>query len=76
MTLQKFTSAIEDKIDLSFDLRLKKKFLPPSRVDSAAVAEEQNVSVLALAYPEVENDQVVGLVGCKSLYRDVQTVLA
>jgi hypothetical protein len=67
LALKKFTSAIEEKIDLSFDLRLKKKFVPPSGLDSNETMEEQNVSILALAYPQIENDKVVGLMGCKYL---------
>jgi hypothetical protein len=68
LALRKFKSAIKEGVDLSFDLRLKKKFVPPSRLDSNEIPEEQNVSVLALAYPQIESNEVVGIMGCKCLW--------
>jgi hypothetical protein len=72
LALHKFKSAIEEGVDLSFDLRLKKKFVPPSRLDSSEIPEEQNVSVLALAYPQIESNKVVGIMGCKCLWAILQ----
>lgn len=65
LAIQKFNSAIKEGMDISFDLRLKKKFIPPSNLDSDEIVEEQNVCVLALAYPQIENDNIVGIMGCK-----------
>jgi hypothetical protein len=65
LALQKFKSAVEEGMDISFDLRLKKKFVPPSNLDPNGIMEEQNICVLALAYPQIENDKIVGIMGCK-----------
>lgn len=53
---------------------IKEKIAAPSRLDSDEITEEQNVSVLALACPQIETNEVLGLIGCKCLWNPLRTV--